>query len=359
MKLKAIGYNAKGDAITKYNNKIFYVRGLIFGEVAQCSLIIEKEKWGIAKIERILTLSNNRNHDVRENHLLIGGYELLHMNYDEQIRFKESKIKDDFQRNANEIINLSETFKPVKKLRYRNKITLHDGAFYKRGSKEKIYLDDFLLTDIIPTTNLDGDVIIRKLDDQIIGKKGSKGIFTTHSMMCLKFKIDLNAFYQVHIEVAKAAYSEILNYLPKDSIVFDLFSGIGTISLLASKRAKKVYGVEWNKYSHLNAVENRKINNINNVLFFNEDVFKFVKRTKIKPDIIIVDPARDGLKKKTCEMLLEIMPNRIIYLSCNPGTQAADFNRLKKHYQIVHARAFDMFPQSYHIENLIIIDKIS
>ena len=223
MKLKAIGYNAKGDAITKYNGKIFYVRGLIAGEIAQCHLIEEYEKWGIAKIERILTLSNNRNHDVSENHLMIGGYELLHMNYDEQIRFKESKIKDDFRRNANEIINLCETFKPVKKFRYRNKITLHDGAFYQRGSHKKIYLNDFLLTDITPTTNLKGDVIIRKLDTQIIGKKGTKGIFTTHSMMGLKFKIDLNAFYQINTEVACAVYLEIIKYLPKNQLFLIYF----------------------------------------------------------------------------------------------------------------------------------------
>lgn len=357
MKLKAIGYNAKGDAITKYNNKIFYVRGLIKDEIAECSILKEEEKWGIAKIERILTLSNNRNQDVCENHLEIGGYELIHMKYEEQINFKESKIKDDFKRNASENIDLSKTFTPVKKLRYRNKITLHDGAFYKRDSREKIYLDDFLLTEIIPSTNLEGDVIIRKLDSLIIGKKGSKGISTTHSINGLKFKIDLNAFYQVNNEVAKAAYSEMMNFLPKDSVVFDLFSGIGTISLLASKKANHVYAVEWNKYSHLNAVENRKINNIKNVSFYNEDVFKFVRRTKIKPDVVIVDPAREGLKKKTCQMLLELEPKRIIYLSCNPGTQAADFNRLKQKYQIVHARAFDMFPQTHHIENLIIMDK--
>jgi len=73
--------------------------------------------------------------------------------------------------------------------------------------------------------------------------------------------------------------------------------------------------------------------------------------------VIIVDPAREGLKKKTCEMLLDIAPKRIIYLSCNPGTQAADFNRLKEKYEIIYARPFDMFPQTYHIENLIILDK--
>jgi len=166
------------------------------------------------------------------------------MQYDEQIRFKTEKIIDDFKRNANYDIKLESMFKPEKKLRYRNKITLHNGAFYKRDTNEEIFIDDFLLTDIIPSTDVEGDVVIRKLDSLIIGKKGSKGISTTDTLMGLKFKIDLNAFYQVNKEVTEVAYTEVLEYLPKDSEVFDLFSGIGTISLLASKKAKKVTAVE-------------------------------------------------------------------------------------------------------------------
>ncbi|WKX02602.1 class I SAM-dependent RNA methyltransferase [Candidatus Mycoplasma mahonii] len=356
MKLKATGYNANGDAITKYNDKVFYVRGLIVGEIAKCEITKEEEKWGVAKIINILEESPNRVQKLPQNHSEIGGYEIMHMNREEQTSFKLNKIIDDFKRNAEENIKLEKMFIGKKQLHYRNKVTLHDGGFYKRGTKEIIKITDFLLTSIDLNTDHDGDVIIRELDTRIEGHKKEK-LFTTDTMMGMKFNIRLNAFYQINKEVAEEAYKEILSFLDDDKTVFDLYSGIGIIGLLAAKRSRRVIGVEWNKSSHKSALMNLKQNPIKNIQFLLDDVDKFLKYTNAKPEIVIVDPSRKGLGKSACNSLLNFMPQRIIYLSCNPGSQAADFNRLKEQYNIVYAKPFDMFPMTHHIENLIVLDR--
>ncbi len=356
MKLIATGYNHKGEAITKYNDKVFYVPGLLIGEVAICEIETEKEKWGRARIKELLEVSKNRNLQTPKNHLKIGGYEIFHMNRAEQTKFKTNKVLDDFNRIAGTVLNLEPMFIGDKQLRYRNKITLHDGAFHTPGTNDKIFMEDFLLTDIKPKTELKGEVIIRKLDTTIIGNKNDKK-FTTDTMMGLKFTIALGAFYQVNKEVAEAAYKDIISELSADDIVLDLFSGIGTITLLAAQKAKTVIGVERNKISHDGADFNKNYNKIKNASFVNDEVKNFLNTTDQKANVIIVDPAREGLGKQICKNIISKSPDKIIYLSCNPGTQAADFNNLKKHYEITKSRIFDMFPQTHHIENLLILKK--
>ncbi|CAM9096835.1 class I SAM-dependent RNA methyltransferase [Mycoplasma marinum] len=355
MKITCIGYNSNGEGIAKYNDKVFYVPGLIKGESAKCSIEFEKEKWGRAKVEEILEPSILRNYDLPKNHLEIGGYEIMHMNREEQTNFKINKIINDFKQNAKTEIKLDEIFIGDKQFRYRNKVTLHNGGFHKRGTNQVIKMEDFLLTDIdVKNINKKGNYIIRKLDTQIEGYRGENK-FTTDTMLGIEFIIKLDAFYQVNKEVAIAAYSKMLEFIEDNMIVFDLYSGIGTITLLAAQNAKKVYGIERNNASHSSAILNKENNNTENVEFVKEDVMNFLKETSVKPDVVIVDPARSGLGKEVCASLLELLPKTIIYLSCNPGTQAADFFRLKDKYEITYAKPFDMFPQTHHIENLIIL----
>ncbi len=356
MKLTATGYNSTGDGIATHDGKVFYVRGLIKGEVAECNIVREEEKWGIAEIVEILEVSENRRDNLPKRHLEIGGYEVLHMNREEQTSFKMDKIRDDFKRNAGTEIELEDMVIGKKQFHYRNKVTLHNGGFHKRGTNDVIFVEDFLLTAIDTQTNLEGEVIIRELDSRIEGVKSDK-TYTTDTMLGMEFNIRLNAFYQVNKEIAELAYTEILSYLDDDKTVFDLYSGIGVIALLAAQRSRRVIAVEWNKSSHESALRNLRRNPIKNVQFIKADVKKYLKQTKAKPEIVIVDPAREGLGKSACESLIKFMPERIIYLSCNPGTQASDYNRLKEHYKIVNATPYDMFPQTHHVENLIILDK--
>lgn len=358
-KIEVTKYNQKGEGVVFKNNKPFYVFGVIIGEIIDIEIIKEYSTYGIAKLIKIHKMSKNRTTNFVKNAEYIGGYELIHMDDDEQERFKKNKVIEDFKKISNiEIPNISFT-KGKKRFKYRNKITLHNGHFYKKRTREIIEIDDYLLSDIEYNKNLQGEVIYRKLDSLIFGTKKDKK-YTTDTMLGYKFRIGLNSFYQINKEVAEKVYLEIQKNVLKNGTTLDLYSGIGTITIISSKYSNKTIGVERNKNSFNDAIFNIKENNIKNINFYNMSVENFVKNhlSSTKINTLILDPSREGVGKKVLNNLIKLVsPERIIYLSCNPATQASDFNVLKEKYKITSCQIYDMFPQTYHIENLLILDE--
>jgi len=140
-----------------------------------------------------------------------------------------------------------------------------------------------------------------------------------------------------------------------------LYCGIGTISLFLSKEAKKIIGIETVKDAVQAAKSNSKLNNISNCKFIHGDVKDIIAKpieVNEKPDIIIVDPPRNGLEKSVIKSIIGLSPNKIIYVSCNSSTQARDIIDLKEFYEIKTSQAIDMFPQTYHVENVVLLEKI-
>lgn len=170
------------------------------------------------------------------------------------------------------------------------------------------------------------------------------------------FKISPLSFYQVNPKQAENLYqmgvdvAEITN----QDIVFDLYCGIGTISLFMSKYAKKVYGIEIVKEAVEMAKENAKLNQVENVEFLAGDVEnileELIHKSKIIPDIIMVDPPRKGLDNKTIENILHVQPKRLVYISCNPATLMRDLTKLADLYEIRNIKPVDMFPFTSHVE---------
>ncbi len=170
------------------------------------------------------------------------------------------------------------------------------------------------------------------------------------------FKISPLSFYQVNPIQAEKLYNigvESAGITNKD-IVFDLYCGIGTISLFMAKYAKKVYGIEIVKQAIEDAKENAKINNIENTEFIAGDVEKvltdLIENKKIIPDVIMVDPPRKGLDNKTVKNILKIKPKKLIYISCNPATLIRDLSKLEDDYDINEIQPVDMFPFTSHVE---------
>ena len=170
------------------------------------------------------------------------------------------------------------------------------------------------------------------------------------------FKISPLSFYQVNPIQAEKLYNigvKAAN-ITKQDIVFDLYCGIGTISLFMAEYAKKVYGVEIVNEAIEAAKENARINNINNVEFIAGDteviLDNLINDKNIIPDIIMVDPPRKGLDNKTIENILKIKPNKCIYISCNPATLIRDLAKLEKKYEIKQIQPVDMFPYTSHVE---------
>ncbi len=170
------------------------------------------------------------------------------------------------------------------------------------------------------------------------------------------FRISPLSFYQVNPVQAEKLYMigvEAAN-ITKNDVVFDLYCGIGTISLFMSKFAKKVYGVEIVQEAVNNARVNAEINNVTNVEFFAGDTKEvldsLIYKRKIIPDIVMVDPPRRGLEAKSIEDLLEVRAKRIVYISCNPATLVRDLGKLEEMYEVLEIRPVDMFPFTSHVE---------
>lgn len=174
----------------------------------------------------------------------------------------------------------------------------------------------------------------------------------------LKFKISPLSFYQVNPVQTKVLYSKAIEFaeLTGDEIIYDLYSGIGTISLFASKHVKEVIGIESVKDAVKDAIQNAKLNNIGNAKFLTgrvENVLpEMIKREK-KADVIFVDPPRIGLDKNAIETLLSVRAKKIIYISCNPESLVQDLKKLKSQYKILKIQPVDMFPQTSHVETVV------
>lgn len=170
------------------------------------------------------------------------------------------------------------------------------------------------------------------------------------------FKISPMSFYQVNPIQAEKLYNIAIEEakLKKEDILFDLYCGIGSIGIFASKYVKKVYGIEVVPEAIEDAKENARINNIQNIEFIVGDVeFAFeelINKRNVAPNVIIVDPPRKGLDNKTIENILAIAPDRVVYISCNPATMVRDLAKLENIYNINKIQPVDMFPFTKHVE---------
>lgn len=176
------------------------------------------------------------------------------------------------------------------------------------------------------------------------------------------FKISPLSFYQINPIQTEKLYNLAIQKanLNKDDIALDLYCGIGTIGIFASKYVKKVYGIEIVEQAIKDAKENASINNVDNIEFYCGDVEKVLKniiqKEDITPNVIFIDPPRKGLDKTTIESILDIKPERVIYISCNPATLVRDLKHLSEEYKIKNIQPVDMFPYTSHAELVCRLD---
>lgn len=177
-----------------------------------------------------------------------------------------------------------------------------------------------------------------------------------------KFKISSKSFYQINRFQTEKLYNYVVELadIKQNEKVLDAYCGIGTIGIIASEKAEFVTGVELNKTAIKNAVENAKINCLKNINFISEDAGTYLKKNnKIKYDVVFLDPPREGCSKEFIESLLKNSPKRIIYISCNPETQARDLSRLKQGgFEVKKLKPFDMFVYSNHVECIALLQRV-
>lgn len=211
------------------------------------------------------------------------------------------------------------------------------------------------ITSLIYVINLKGNETFHDLELVTFAGKN----YIEEQMEGLKFRISPKSFYQTNSEQAYNLYKVARDFaqLKGDEIVYDLYTGTGTIANFVARQAKQVIGIEYVESAIEDAKLNSKLNNIENTLFYAGDMKEILNEEFIanhaQPDLIITDPPRAGMDEKVVEMLLRLEAPRIVYVSCNPATQARDVALLAEKYEVEKIQPVDMFPQTYHVENVI------
>jgi 23S rRNA (uracil1939-C5)-methyltransferase len=196
-------------------------------------------------------------------------------------------------------------------------------------------------------------------DQNVILYKGQDHIF--EYMEDLKFKVGPKSFYQTNTEQAYNLYKVARDFanLNGNELVYDLYTGTGTIANFVAKKAEKVIGIEYVEDAINDAKVNSQINNIYNTLFFAGDMKDILNKDFVEahgtPDVIITDPPRAGMHKDVVETIIFARPKRIVYVSCNPATQARDIQLLDEFYKVEKVQPVDMFPHTQHVENVVLL----
>ena len=187
--------------------------------------------------------------------------------------------------------------------------------------------------------------------------------FIYETMENLRFKVGPKSFYQTNTEQAYELYKVARDFahLTGDELVFDLYTGTGTIANFVARNAKKVIGIEYVPEAIEDAKVNADINGLSNTLFFAGDMKDILNKDFIethgKPDVIITDPPRAGMHTDVINTILFASPMRIVYVSCNPATQARDLALLDEKYKVLAIQPVDMFPHTHHVENVVLLER--
>ena len=188
--------------------------------------------------------------------------------------------------------------------------------------------------------------------------------FLMEEMDGLKFKIGPKSFFQTNYKQALELYRKTLEFadLKGDEVVYDLYTGTGTIAQYVARNAKHVIGIESVQEAIDAAIEHAELNGLTNTTFYCGDmknVFndEFLENHP-KADVLITDPPRDGMHQKVVEQILKLAPKRIVYVSCNSATQARDLALMKEQYKVVKILPVDMFPQTHHVENIAVLERL-
>ncbi len=237
--------------------------------------------------------------------------------------------------------------------------------FFREDKEKRELLLDFIADKFPEVTSLQY-VVNEKANDTIYDQdvicyRGKDHIFEV--MEGLTFKINAKSFYQTNSNQAYELYKLTRDFagLTGNELVYDLYTGTGTIAQFVSKKAKKVIGVEAVPDAISAAKENAKRNSIDNCEFFVGDMKNVFNQDFINthglPDVIITDPPRDGMHKDVVQQILNISPKKVVYVSCNSATQARDLQLMDNDYKVTRIQSVDMFPQTFHVENIVLLEK--
>lgn len=391
--------NHQAMGIAKINGKVVFVPKVIIGDIVDIDIVKEYKNYNIGRVNKIIKNGSKRVDVLCPYYDICGGCSISAYTYQDELEYKVNNVIDIFKRNDIDI--KPNIIKSDNRYGYRNKITLQVSngiiGLYEEDSNTIVDVDKCLLVsdklneiiDIIKKNinvnkcnkivirdtyygimiifygSVNNEEVIKYLDKKVVS------IYTyDNKYRCIygekylyemigeyKYRISPDSFFQVNSRTVNKLYNKVVEYAikneKKDNLV-DLYCGTGTIGIYLSKYFNSIIGIELNKQAVEDAKENAKINGVNNIEFYAGDVGKIIN-DQIKADVIVVDPPRSGLDKRTKDILLKIKANKIVYVSCNPLTLARDIKELDSGYKLGEITLVDMFPNTHHVESVCVL----
>lgn len=394
--------DSKGRGIGRLKDKPIFLFNALQDEEVMVTSIHERSKYITGEVSKVLKKSSKRVEPICPYFGQCGGCDLMHMSYEDQLTFKEKKVRDTITRVLKEDILV----RPIihsSCYHYRNKAIFKVSkkiGFYGKESHEIVPIEacylvhpkmNELLKIISTSIFLEGidEIMIRvgentnesmvlfsitgEIDEEqmkevlknkvstVILKKNQEKVlfgngFIHEKLGKFMFKISPESFFQVNTKGAELLYSVVSTYIEKGSSILDLYCGTGSIGIFVSDKVNRLLGVEINQQAIENALENKILNHLEHAEFIclNTSLFD---RSLNDFDQVIIDPPRSGLDKKTIQYLLKEEVPKMVYVSCDLMTLTRDLGILKEKYDIQEITPVDLFSNTYHVENVVLLVK--
>jgi len=418
--LECLRLISDGSGIGYINGIATFVVGLLPGEIGEVEVYEAKKKWQRAKLLKLIKRSPERIDAPCTVYEGCGGCQLQHTTYEETLQWKQRSVEDALSRIGKIDVEVKPIHGMLNPWRYRNKARLHREptgklGYYKEKSKDLVHFSDCLLlsermnrwirlTEEFLTagfeeihtltfrenTRGEGLLLLEGPPTKVLSaednpeffetlhKEGVRSVWGTHSegtlalvwgeedfgqtILDMTFDVSPLSFLQVNPVQTDVLYTHVLEgaALTGNEIVWDLYSGIGTLALALASKAQKVTGIEENPYAVEDAIQNAVNNNaVGHVEFLKGKVESRIMKLDEKPDVVVLDPPRTGMHPIVVQRLLELKPRRIIYVSCDPGTLARDLGVLTQGgYAVQSVQPVDMFPWTQHVETVVCLNRL-
>lgn len=387
-----LDHQGRGIAFT--DGIITFIPNALIGEKVKIKITKSSKKIREAEVIEFIVKSDKRVESLCK-YSECGGCDLMHMEYNDQLKYKEQKIKEIMQKFTHIDINIKDII--PSELNYRNKATFQvkeNIGYYKKKTYEVINIDKCLivderineLLDLVKKNNLENiyQIVIKvgSTESMIVFKVNGKyhidlGLFDNVDNIVVfenkeyktikgkgfiieeigkfKYMVSPDSFFQVNSKCVYNLYSKVKEYVKNSIKLLDLYCGTGTIGIFLSDIATEITGIEINEFAIKDAEINKELNRINNINFICKDVSLLDE--VLVADTIVIDPPRSGLDSKVIEFINKVNPKKIVYVSCDPVTLARDLNILSDNYDVLELTPVDMFPYTCHVECVSVLHR--